>query len=68
MKAFDCGSVICIYMKSERKCALCDKQDNEQQQHKRQKRGKSSLFLERMANTHTHTKQTETDRKKITIE
>jgi len=56
---------MCIYMKSERKCALCDKQDNEQQQHKRQK-GKSSLFLERMANTHTHMKQTETDRKKIT--
>jgi len=61
MKAFDCGSVMYIYMKSERKCALCDKQDNEQQQ-----RGKSSLFLERMANTHTHMKQTETDRKKIT--
>jgi len=67
MKAFDCGSVMYIYMKSERKCALCDKQDNEQQQHKRQK-GKSSLFLERMANTHIHTKQTETDGQKITIE
>lgn len=49
-----------IYMKSERKCALCDWITNNN-------RGENLLFfLERMANTHTHTKQTETDRKKIT--
>jgi hypothetical protein len=49
-----------IYMKSERKCALCDKQDNEQQQHKRQ-RGKSSLFF-RTTRKYTHTYETNRDR------
>ena len=55
-----------IYMKSERKCALfvTNRITNN---HNTKDRGENLLFsLERMANTHTHTKQTETDRQKIT--